>query len=962
MKGRGRDIAFSVLLGLAGFLGNWYRLPLFFNIDFLFGSFFVMVAIARYGVPGGVTAGLIAGSCSYLLWNHPWAIVIFTAEALFVAVLNRRRSGDLITLDTIYWLLLGMPMAWFFYHTVMGVGREATLLVALKQSVNGIFNAMLATIVLLALPRWRSGGRQALLPFRQIIFIAMVSLALIQAFCYLMVDIRTTLSREEVAVHERVLSVSVAARDLLNDWITSNHQQIIALSRMVGDPARTPFAEMEKQVELLTRGNPYLLRAGVLDSEAVSVAFFPLIDELGRSSLGVDASDRPYLPLLRKTLKPMVGEVVISKIGEPRPILPLLAPIVIDGRYRGYCIGAVDLDRLAGHLRILVERRFTDITVLDRNGRVIVSSSKRHTPMQLFGRPAGGEVRNVGDGIYHWIPRPEKNIALLQRWRDSAFVKEVVLPGESPLKIVVEGSMVPYLATLTAVSTEDLLLLLGAIVITLLVSLLLSKQFVISLQHLAVTSTHLPLAIAENQTPEWPRSSIREVSSLIGNFKEMAAALSAHIQSLNELNQQLEGRVEQRTKELRKSEERYSRLVNTASEGIWVIDKRHRTTFANRRLAQMLACTVEEMEGRLVEEFVPADFGAEMAGHLECRRRGIAEQYEVRMNRKDGSEIWMWMSAAPLFDEEGEFYGSFAMCMDVTEQKGLREELQRANELLTQRVAERTEELEKTIGVLQEEIQERTRLGEALEAETRERLAAQAVLHENELLLLQQSRLAAMGEMIGNIAHQWRQPLNLLGLLAQELPMAYEHGHFSAEYLEENVERMLDTIQYMSKTIDDFRYFAQPSRVKVDFRLLETVEKTKSLLEGALKAQRIEMQVQADHDPVVHGYPNQFSQVLLNIIMNARDAFTSHPVNDPVIRIELEEQEGRSVMTITDNAGGIPEAVMERIFDPYFTTKGPDKGTGVGLFMSKMIIQKMGGTLSADNVEDGARFRIELGS
>jgi PAS domain S-box-containing protein len=955
-------IAISLLLGAAGFLGNWYKLQLFFNVDFLFGSFFVMLAIARCGVAGGVTAGLLAGSCSYLLWNHPWAIIIFTGEALFVALLNRRRLGNLVTLDTIYWLCLGMPQVWVFYHLVMGTGNQATLLVALKQSVNGIFNAMLATILLYAMQLSRPArhDKENLIPFRQLIFIGMVSVSLIPAFVYLVTDLRRTISSEEETTRKRVLSIAENARGILNVWITGNHQPIIALSQLVGDPDVTPFPEMQTRVETLKKANPYLLRMGVINSASVSVAFSPTVDNLGKSSIGVDFSDRPFIPTLQKMLKPMLGDVVMGRIGTPAPALPLLAPIVVNGSYRGYCAGIVNLDRLADQLRILAKGSFCEITVIDRRGRVVVSSSGRRQTMQTFGRPIGGEIRNLADGIYHWVPKPGKNISIMQRWRGSLFVKEVRLSEETPWTIVVEGSMLPYLDLLITRSIDQFLQLWGLIILTLAASHLLSKRFVVSLQGLATISTGLPRAIANNIEPSWPETRISELFSLVDNFRQMTAALGDNIRRLKELNEGLEKRVAERTEELCQSEERYSRLVNTANEGIWVINTEHRITYANQRLVDILGYSVKEIIGRHLEDFVAAEELSELAARLEHRRLGVSEQYESRMRKRDGSEIWLAMSAAPLFDAESRFYGSFAMCFDITERKRMREELQQANELLIQRVAERTAELSATIERLQDEINERSRLGQALEAETKERLNAQAELHENELLLIQQSRLAAMGEMIGNIAHQWRQPLNLLGLLAQELPMVYKKGDFTTEYLEANVQRMLETIRHMSKTIDDFRYFSRPSKQKVDFRILETIGKTISLLEGGLNAHNIKTAVVSACDPVVNGYPSEYSQVLLNIMINARDAFLAHEVTNPTITIEVGTDGGRCVVTITDNAGGIPEGIIDKIFDPYFTTKGPDKGTGVGLYMSKMIIEKMGGSLSARNVDGGAQFRIQV--
>jgi len=267
------------------------------------------------------------------------------------------------------------------------------------------------------------------------------------------------------------------------------------------------------------------------------------------------------------------------------------------------------------------------------------------------------------------------------------------------------------------------------------------------------------------------------------------------------------------------------------------------------------------------------------------------------------------------------------------------------------------------IGVLARALDNMTRALRNVHAELEQRVTERtAELREKELLLLQQTRLAALGEMIGNIAHQWRQPLNLLGLSAQELPMTYRQGNFSKEYLDTMVRKMLETIRHMSKTIDDFRNFSTPEKEKVDFRIVEVLHKTISLLDGTLHAHRIEAKVVADADPMIKGYPNELSQALLNIVVNARDALVAKAVTSPTITIVVETTDGSCVVTVADNAGGVPEEIMEKIFDPYFTTKAPDKGTGIGLYMTKIIIEKnMGGRISVRNTAEGAEFRIEMG-
>jgi len=251
----------------------------------------------------------------------------------------------------------------------------------------------------------------------------------------------------------------------------------------------------------------------------------------------------------------------------------------------------------------------------------------------------------------------------------------------------------------------------------------------------------------------------------------------------------------------------------------------------------------------------------------------------------------------------------------------------------------------------------------ALLEETAERLRAMEFLREKDQMLIQQSRQAAMGEMIGNIAHQWRQPLNVLGLTIQQLLLYYDFGELTREFLDHNVSSSMELIQHMSKTIDDFRNYFSPDKEKVEFKVGEAIVNTLSLLEGSLQNPKISIEIVTKGKPVINGYQNEFAQVLLNILINARDAFIEREIDNPRVTITTCSEDGCAVVTVADNAGGIPEEIMGKIFDPYFSTKGPQRGTGIGLFMSKSIIVKnMGGRLAVRNIANGAEFRIEVRS
>ena len=255
----------------------------------------------------------------------------------------------------------------------------------------------------------------------------------------------------------------------------------------------------------------------------------------------------------------------------------------------------------------------------------------------------------------------------------------------------------------------------------------------------------------------------------------------------------------------------------------------------------------------------------------------------------------------------------------------------------------------------------RKKAEQSLHEETLGRLRAIEELREKEQMLVRQNSLAAMGEMISNIAHQWRNPLNNVALIIQNIQGEYDSGTLTCEEMHSDIHDALEVLMQMSQTIDDFRNFFRPDKEKRGFLISEAVDRALTLVSATLKSCNIQVEIITDDEVTATGFQNEYSQVLLNIISNTCDACIERSVADPRIFIRITRENERSVLYIRDNCGGIPDDVILKIFEPYFTTRGPDKGTGIGLYMSKMIIeQNMGGHLTASNVAGGAEFRIEV--
>lgn len=233
---------------------------------------------------------------------------------------------------------------------------------------------------------------------------------------------------------------------------------------------------------------------------------------------------------------------------------------------------------------------------------------------------------------------------------------------------------------------------------------------------------------------------------------------------------------------------------------------------------------------------------------------------------------------------------------------------------------------------------------------------------ENEYLLMQQSKLATMGEMIGHIAHQWRQPLAQLGGILMNLDASYAHEELDSKAMNQHIKKGNALIKYMSQTIDDFRNFFEPNQTQEYFDVTRYVQNAIHIIEASLTYYHIELKVISDKNiPLVKGYASEFSQVILNILDNAKDVFIERKTQSPKIIIRISSTHKHVLITIEDNAGGINASLINKIFDIYFTTKQKKGGSGLGLYMSKLILEKKGmGQIKVENTTKGARFSINL--
>jgi PAS domain S-box-containing protein len=243
-------------------------------------------------------------------------------------------------------------------------------------------------------------------------------------------------------------------------------------------------------------------------------------------------------------------------------------------------------------------------------------------------------------------------------------------------------------------------------------------------------------------------------------------------------------------------------------------------------------------------------------------------------------------------------------------------------------------------------------------------------LKKKDQILAQQSKMAALGEMLDNIAHQWRQPLSIISSVASGIKLRSDFSELSNEYLNDSIDSIVDTTKYLSQTIDDFRDFIRGTHEKKVFNLFDNLKYSLKLLDGVIKKNEIKVIISTSLDEIeIYGYPNELVQVVINLISNSKDALKDNDLENRYIFIDIKKEDNFVLLNIKDNANGIKENIIKRVFEADFTTKKEKEGTGIGLYMSQRLVEEsMNGTIKVSNVNyeyesntfRGALFKIKV--
>ena len=661
-----RPALFLLVLTGAGLAGNHFSLPFLFGVDFLFGGVAAMLAVRIFPLAWGVPAAAVVAGYSMVLWGHPYGAVVFTVEALVVGLWTAR-DEDLALRDGVFWAVLGLPLIWVLYAGPLDMDRTAVVLVMLKQSVNGLFNAVVAGFLLSHLPFRRWAGvvdERASVSFQRTFVNLLVAFVLVPALLLVVVAGRDQFRQMRKHVADDLTSQSSLIRMQLDTW---NQRHLGDLSMFVETTLggrQVPVEALREAVARLGGQIPGALRIEVIDGAGDVVAFYR---RDGAEPGAAGPGQRIHLRLVAGTGTPSLwsagGPVPFGRdagithtglataAGESGIVRAVLAPEYFDA-----------------FLRAIKGDGEREITVIDGADRVIASTDPATGTGAAFDFKRGGTLEAVddGNGILHWLP-PQAGLPKMARWHRSRFLKVSALDEAGAWRLVVGVPAAAYVDGLRVRYAYDFGFILAVVLAAQVLGTLLRRKLVAPLVSLARVTTDLPDKILHRRAVDWPKSPLVEIESLIGNFKSMVGRLSHEISERERIAEEI------------------TRMIETNTAPIFGIDGSGKVNLWNQTAARVTGCERGEVLGRdLVDDLVVAEDREDVRACVaEALRGRQPASSEVSLRAKDGTVPVLLVNFTARRDADGTIFGVIGVGQDITERRRIQAELIQASKLAT---------------------------------------------------------------------------------------------------------------------------------------------------------------------------------------------------------------------------------------------------------------------------------------
>jgi signal transduction histidine kinase/DNA-binding NarL/FixJ family response regulator len=524
-------LVFIILL-ITGYLGTYFKYPFVFSVDFLFGSIAVLMIVQLYGLAWGTFAAILTSLHTLLLWQHPYAVIIFTVEAIFVGWGLKRKTNNLLLLDILYWLLMGMPLVWLFYAGFLGLESSYVVLIMLKQAVNGIFNALIASLLLVHLPFYKWAKRPQFaqtISFEQTLFNLLVAFVFLPALILLAWDSRDATTQQQKLVQTNLQTISHDLVEEVDDWYNNNLRGVQALAQLASNVDINSSQQLQEITELTSHSFPTFQNIYILSKNGDFITqSLPLTNHW---------VNLPSWQELGSREEAKISEIY-TDTSHIYPIMLQTFPMINKNQLLGNVVGELNWTRLT---EMIAEKNSIwnlNISLLDRQKRVLISTRTELKFGQNWDRQKGEIMGDPQDGLYHWLPNTPGMPSAL-RWKKSFYVKQTPLRDHLPWILVTEASVAPQISYLNEVYRKSLFILVVIAVVALIFAKLISRNLVKPILELTQLTTNLPEKVIEQKEIIWPKSTVREMNALTSNFQLMAITLEQKFQENKKANEEI---------------------------------------------------------------------------------------------------------------------------------------------------------------------------------------------------------------------------------------------------------------------------------------------------------------------------------------------------------------------------------------------------------------------------------------
>lgn len=912
-----------LILIIFSFLGNYFRLPLFFGVDFLFGTIFVWIIVYFYGSLWGIISAIICGAYTWILWGHPYALIIHIIEAIFVSYYWDKKNKNLILITIFYWSVIASPLIFLFYYLILKVSLFGVILIMLKQCVNGILNSLISLLIISYLPinkLLKLPEKKILLSFQQNLFNLLISLILIPTLTVTIFNTYNEINDIESSIIGKLNNNANEWRSNLLNW---QGNRSLAL----------------QDIASFNLNNQDLLENKLLTVKNIfkDLSDLYLVDE-NANLIASSSLNKKYNEIIKEHFKEInINELVTGKKNPqlkisdihrhdnfPIPHLTLSYPIIGENRtFKGVVFATFTRQNLSIFLQLHKLKNDAVVFILDGKNQVVSTNSLRDDNSHIAGEKYN--IKSLNDHINQWLPM-QPGVPIMTRWSNSFYVKKIPVSENFAWNILVQIKAEPYIKGLQINYIKSLASLYIVIIIAFFLADKISKKLVKPLDKLAVITTNLPNKITHNLPFIWEVTKIKEIEILADNYRSMTKALREKFKELEDSRENLVKKVEERTQELRlytkrleeeieekklienllrKKDERYELAISGTNDGIWDWNLNTNEVYFSPTWMRIVGYEKNPLPPN-IDSWLHHIHEEDLEQNLQDIHSYLSGETNLyqnihRIQHSNGDYIWILAKGNQDVDEEGKPCRLVGTITEITEKIKVEQDLHLAKE----------------------------------QAEAANQ---------------------AKSEFLATMSHEIRTPMNavigMTGLLL-DTPLNDEQKEFA-----EIIRTSGDTLLTIINDILDFSKI-ESGKLELEYQPLpihQVVEESLDLLAPKALSKNLELIyfIPPEIPPTVNGDVTRLRQILVNLLSNSIKftktgeivlsigIYKTTQISNHVTEYEL-------IFTVKDTGIGIPANRMDRLFKAFSqvdaSTTRNYGGTGLGLAICLRLVEMMGGRM-----------------